>query len=297
MEKTSKWFTEEQRLFAKNKALVDQAIQQAQLQQSGGNASGQSALTEISTLETELKKTIYHHSQLIAETTELSQTADQIISRAKLKKLRPVFDFNQSLSRLYREDRPQDMAFILMPLFAPKIVKTFSIQSIDNILTLKTDDRLKGEKVEKQEVDLDYIYEDEKLELQIGRNFAMLFTELLQRLAKWNRVTLKELNAILEIKFGEEIYENRDYFAFLTHLAGKDHYSMAHMRKKQDTMLEEMVVSNMPEEDQETYGTMAFDIQFGQEEIYIGPEGEQKQDAPEQDRSYITNMIFERSEE
>jgi hypothetical protein len=62
-------------------------------------------------------------------------------------------------------------------------------------------------------------------------------------------------------------------------------------------MLEEMVMSNMPEEDQETYGTMAFDIQFGQEEIYIGPEGEQKQDAPEQDRSYITNMIFERSEE
>ena len=74
METTAKWFSEEQKLFAKNKALVDQAIAKAQYEQEVGEGSvslNQRSLAEISQLETQLKQTIYNQSRLIAQTTQL----------------------------------------------------------------------------------------------------------------------------------------------------------------------------------------------------------------------------------
>ena len=51
--------------------------------------------------------------------------------------------------------------------------------------------------------------QSEKLEKKIAHNFARLFFELCDQLKKWNSISLKEYNGILEIKFGEEIYQNR----------------------------------------------------------------------------------------
>lgn len=259
MDNTAKWFSEEQKLFAKNKALVDKTIEKA--------TPNSKAMEEISALDTELKKTIYNHSQLIAETMELTQLSDNIINRAKLRKLKPVFDFRGTISRLMEEDKPQLMEHILMPLFAPRIDKTFSMRSIDNLLTLKADDKDKGEKVEKAKLDLDFVYEDEILDQEIGKNFARMFYELMDQLDKWNRLTLKEFNAILEVKFGKEVYGNRDYYAFLVHLAGKREYSMPKLLEKQDTLLEEMVVSNMPEGDKKRFKDMEFTIDFVKDEL------------------------------
>ena len=121
MDTTAKWFTEEQKLFVKNKALVDKAIEKAEFERDtdGGSPTLHSkALSEISQLETELKKTIYNHSRLIGETTELSQLSDQIINRAKLRKLRPVFDFKQALNTIMKLDQPDLLAHVLEPLFA-----------------------------------------------------------------------------------------------------------------------------------------------------------------------------------
>lgn len=254
MDTTAKWFSDEQKLFAKNRALVDKTIEKAE--------PNSKAMEEISTLETELKKTIYNHSRLISETTELSQLADNIISRAKLRKLRPVFDFRQTLSKLMEDDRPELMSQILMPLFAPKLSKTFSMNSIDNILTLKSDDKDKGEKVEKNKPDVDFEYEDERLDREIGINFARMFYELLDQLKKWKSLTLKEFNAILEVKFGREIYGNRDYYAFLVHLAGKREYSMKALCQKQDTMLEGLIAEYMSEDDKKKFQDVEFTIDF-----------------------------------
>ncbi len=299
MDTIAKWFSEEQKLFAKNKALVDKAIKKAEFENnaSTGNKEGgakllrSKALEEISSLEMELKKTIYNHSQLIAETMELTQMADKIIGQAKLRKLRPIFDFRQSLVNIMKQDNPALMAHVVMPLFAPRIDKTFSMKSIDNMLTLKSEDKQKGEKVEKAVLDLDFMYEDEILDKKIGKNFSRLFVQLLDQLRKWNKITLKEFNGILEIKFGKEIYENRDYYSFLVHLAGKKEYKLKDMLKKQDTLLEEMVISNMEEEDRETYEAMEFAISFGDDEIMLGAFSEQEGQA---DRFMVTDMIFER---
>ncbi len=303
MDTTAKWFSEEQKLFAKNKALVDKAIEKASFEQAdvdGKIPVASKALEEIGQLETELKKTIHNHSRLISETMELQQISDQIISRAKLRRLRPVFDFRQSLVRMMEQDRPEQMAHILMPMFAPAIEKRFAMQSIDNMLTLRTDDRTGGEKVEKRILDLDFEYEDEILERKIGRNFARLFYELLDQLKKWNRVTLKELNGILEIKFGEEIYANRDYYAFLVHLAGKKEYDMGRMLEKQDTLLEEMVIQYMPREDSERFRDMAFTITYGVEQVRLSSylhtlQEEQRGQTDSDDAGFaVTDMTFER---
>ena len=231
MDTTAKWFTEEQKLFVKNKALVDKAIEKAEFERDtdGGSPTLHSkALSEISQLETELKKTIYNHSRLIGETTELSQLSDQIINRAKLRKLRPVFDFKQALNTIMKLDQPDLLAHVLEPLFAPRMDKYFTMRNIDNILTLRSDEKQETEKIEKRELTPDFKYEDEILEEKIGRNFAFLF---------------------LEIKFGEEIYTNRDYYAFLVHLSGKRSYRVDEMLEKQETMLEEMVVEHLTEEE------------------------------------------------
>lgn len=282
MATTANWFSEEQKLFTKNKALVDKAIERASFENGSSTVSLRSkALEDISKLETELKKTIYNHSQLIAETMELQQISDNIISRAKLRKLRPVFDFRQNLLKLMEDDRPEAMSHILMPLFAPRLDKSFTMKSIDNMLNLKSEDRAKVEKVEKTVLDADFEYEDEILDRKIGRNFARLFYELLDQIKKWNKVTLKELNGILEIKFGEDIYANRDYYSFLVHLAGKREYRMADMIQKQDTLLEEMVIVNLSDDEKKRFADITFDIEFGDEEFPV--------------RSYyVTDMIFER---
>ena len=43
--------------------------------------------------------------------------------------------------KLMEQDSPEKMAHVLMPLFAPRLDKTFSMKSIDNMLTLKSDDK------------------------------------------------------------------------------------------------------------------------------------------------------------
>ncbi len=285
METTAKWFSDEQKLFAKNKALVDKVIERAAYESGEGGTS--KSLEDINKLETELKKTIYNHSMLISETMELTKLADSIISKAKLTKLRPVFDFRQMLLEMMNKDMPGGMEHVIVPFLTPKLNKSFSIRSIDNMLSLKSDDKDKGEKVEKNVLDASFEYEDEILDKKISRNFYMLFIELLDQIKKWNELGLKEFNGILEIKFGNEVYLNRDYYSFLTHLAGKTEYNINKMIEKQDTLLEEMVVANMTDEDITRFGDMSFSISMNGESIIELKSGED-------DAAYVTDMKFER---
>ena len=244
MKTVGKWFSEEQKLFAKNKALVDKAVAKANFDHL---TKGSTLLDEISQLELELKKTILKHGNLINSTMELQNISDNIIQKAKLKRLRPVFDFEKELQKMIREDRPDKMGLILAPLFAPAITKSFSMTSIDNLLTLKSENEAKMVTAKKEDVNANFRYEDEIEEERSGRNYGKLFFELMDVLARWKKLSLKEFNGFLEIRFGKEIYENADYYAFLTHLAQKKEYDISRMLKKQDTMLEKLVVDSIRE--------------------------------------------------
>lgn len=297
MNTVGKWFAEEQKLFAKNKALVDKAVARASYDNM--NKSNSRIMEEISELELELKQTILKHGSLIASTMELQDVSDNIIQKAKLKKLRPAFDFNGQLQKIIAEDRPDKLFIILAPLFAPKIEKTFAMTSIDHMLTLRPEDESRTTKVKKEVKDPDFRYEDEILDEKIAANFGKMFFELMDQIEKWDSLSLKEFNGILEIKFGREIYENIDYYSFLTHLAQKREYDIRAMQKKQETMLEGIVAEALRSDtvgktDQGAYApALSFDrflnLKFSltfepEEEIQIGED------------MYVTNILFRKEQ-
>lgn len=288
MATVARWFDEEQKLFAKNKALIEQTLSKATLEGAGKQEATAfyKSLEEINKLETELKKTIHRHGELIRETTQLQDITDKMIHQAKLRKLRNVFDFQGSLQKLEQKDSPEDMIYILAPLFTPKLEKSFSVKSIDNMLTYKTDNVDKGEKVVKEDTNREFRYEDEKEDIRIAHNFGRIFYELLDQLTKKDRIELKEFNAILEIKYGEDFLSNGDYYSFLVHIAQKTEYSLQQLYEKPETFLENLVIEAFTEEEKERFRDMKFTLEFlVQEEIPI-TRGERE--------FIITNLLFVR---
>lgn len=305
METVAKWFDEESKLFEKNRALIDKAFAKANssgLAETGagsqvddytgihnvgdidnnrglterglkgygggvGISRNSTVLAEIHKLDTELKKTIIRHGELIRETIELQNIADEMIGRAKLRKLRPVFDFRNALNNCMKEDSPDRMSMIVMPLFMPKLTKGFNAESIDRMLDSRTDNNDYSEKVEKKELDPDFRYDDEIEDERINNNYGILFEELLEQLWKHGKTTLSELMAIYEIKFGKEIYRSGDVYSFLVHLAQKDNYDMGKMQSKQDTFLEGIVMEKLSTPKKEQYGKMVFSITYNEAEV------------------------------
>lgn len=315
METVAKWFEEESKLFEKNRALIDKAFAKAnsankEMMAAGksgvsegsradgndiygtgentakGMTTGSAILSEIHKLDTELKKTIIRHGELIKETIELQNIADEMIARAKLRKLRPVFNFRDVLKKTMDNNRADQLGMLMAPLFMPKLNKAFAVENIDRMLESKLDNADFGEKVEKRQVDADYVFEDEIEEQRISGNFGRLFGELLEQLWKHGKTTLPELMAIYEIKFGKEIYRNGDVYSFLVHLAQKDSYDLKKMQDKQDTFLEGLVMDALSLEKKDQFGNMAFRILFNVDNILRFGEGK--------DEAFtITDMQFE----
>ena len=77
-----------------------------------------------------------------------------------------------------------------------------------------------------------------------------------------------EYLAILEVKFGKDIYKNRDLYSFLIHLAEKDHYDIGVMIDSQETFLEEIVVHYL-EPALSDYKDLSFKVEYGEKEIEL----------------------------
>ena len=273
MATVAKWFEEESKLFEKNRALIDKAYAKAGNVTSEEMGTNRGMLGEIHKLDTELKKTIIRHGELIQETIELQSVADEMIHRGKLRKLRPVFQFRDALKKTMDENAPSKLSVLLEPLFMPKLQKSFAVESVDRMLESKLDQQDYSEKIEKRNVDADYIFQDEVEDSRISNNFGKLFEELLEQLWKHGETTLKELMAIYEIKFGKDIYKNGDVYSFLVHLAQKSRYEIKTMQDKQDTFLEGLVMEEMSVDKQEQYGDIAFTISFCPEQYLRFGEG------------------------
>ncbi|MCR4845633.1 MAG: hypothetical protein K5865_02735 [Eubacterium sp.] len=266
MDTVSVWFAEERKSFARNRELVDKAV--ARLTYGDDTKT----LRDITRLQTLLKQTIESHSALIAATAELSRFSDEMVRRSRTRSLKNSFDFEAALSRIIANDKVERLGDMIMPFMQPKREKSLAISTIDNIILQKTGESLKGEKREELKADLGFKYDDEILNENVGRNYAHLFKELIGRLKRWEELTLEELNAILEVKFGKAIYKNRDYYSFLVHLAGKSIYSVADIKDSAETFLEEMVNEHLTEEELGDLKDICFEIKFDDEEIQIKSE-------------------------
>ena len=284
VERTSVWFAEERKSFARNRELVDKAVARLTF---GSESNDSKTARDITRLQTMLKQTIENHSNLIASTAELSRFSDEMIRRSRVRSLRASFDYESALNRMVAEDCPQGLAEFALPLLLPKRHKSMAISTIDNIVLQKTAESLKGEVRKELKADLTFKYDDELLNESVSMNFAKLFKELLGRLRRWDKVTLREFGAILEVKFGMDVYKNRDYYAFLTHLAGKSLYSVKEITENAETFLEEMVASGMSEDELEEFEDISFKIEFGSDLVQMKADSGSTDDIAE-----ITDMTF-----
>ena len=287
MAQISAWFDEERESFRKNKALVDKAVarmtsggikQDSASSEGSGNAvSGRkNSFRDITLLETELKKTIESHRLLMEEAASLSRMADEMVERGKARQLRPAFDFLMTMRLLQEKDAPELMGMVLSPFFLPRRRKSLAVQSIDKLVNEAREEEDLTEKREKEAPDLAFEYEDEILSRMIGQNFVMLFRELLDRLERWNTVTLPEFNAILEIKFGKEIYRNKDYYAFLVHLAKKESYVMKESFEEPETFLELYASRSFTEEEKQRFSGKTLTLQYGTGDVELANENGEK---------------------
>ena len=156
----------------------------------------------------------------------------------------------------------------------------------------------KNEIRERRAADLDFEYDDEKLSRTVGQNFAKMFTEICERFDKWDAFDLKELTAILEIRFSQSIYRNRDYYSFFTQLAEKPVYKISDMLEKQETFLEELVVEHTDKKQLEKYKDLSFRLAFPDELVSVEkrmdpiPADAHIEDEFEGGRFALTNIQF-----
>ena len=265
----AKWFDEEEKLFMKNRDLIETALNKAEgsKDSEGDREKYYTVLKEIYELENELKKTIERHARLIAETVELSRITDDYIKRAKLKRLRPVFDFENQLDVIEESDDARKLEHILFPLFDINIKKTFDFISVDRLLSVKPDSDALREKKEDMVENTDYICPDDVEEERISDNYHLIMVELMEQIKKKHDITLAELNPILEVRFGSDILANADYYSFLVNLAGRSNYSVEDLMLKQDTFLDGIVYSTLTQEERERYGKLKFKVTSLDEEI------------------------------
>jgi hypothetical protein len=239
MELGTKWFAQEQKLFAKNSDLIHQALLRAG--EENGRAVSQAAgknLEEIYELEVQLNQAIKRHSELLSACTDLQITADELVHKAKFRALRKGFDFQQAASLMKQADHAALLSHFVLPLLDLNRKKTFDLPMMDNLLSYRPEREEKGEKI-KQYKEETYIYPDEVEETRIQTNYTQILELFLDMLRKRGSFTLEEFQRALVEQAGAAVLKNGDYYSFLVHLCQKKEYDTEEIRKKPDTFLED----------------------------------------------------------
>ena len=237
----TRWFDEEQRLFKKNSELIEKALEKAQLnKESNENSRFYAMINEIYTLELEIKRAMYKHSELLSLCTSMQLQVDEIVKKSKLSTLRNSFDFHHAMKIMMENNTPEVLEYMITPLFQLNIKRWFPLTQMEDLLSLKTENQEEIEKISLQEEEA-YVYEDEIEEKRIQDNFHMIVKVLLDKLNREAGFSLQNLNEELEIHLGSKVLFNADYYTFLVHMCQKDSYSVKEIKKKPDTFFEEIL--------------------------------------------------------
>lgn len=293
-----RWFDEEQRLFSKNKELIEKAFQKAEEETlpGGDQIRYQKITKDIYLLETELKKAIHKHSELLADCMELQIRADEIIQKSKLSRFRSSFDFKSYVERVNELDNVSLLEHLVMPLTGMNLHKTLNLSSLNDLLTYKTGPEEIKEQVKAYKEE-NYRFIDDVEDERIQGNFSAICRTLLNTLLINDSFDLKYFNEILNLKFFSGIFKNSDYYSFLVHLCQKKEYDMDTLMLKQDTFLEGILVEMLQEQKEEKYKGLKFRVKFTEE-----LSDEQEAEANDlndtinidEDRFITSNIQFER---
>ena len=261
-----RWFDEEQKLFEKNMELVRQALTRA-----AGDEEQLATLKDIYELETELKKAIVKHSELLNACTELQMRADELIGNAKFQRLRRSFDYIDALKVTMEEDRSDRLKFLVEPLFKLNIKKTFCIENIDKLFTPPAGREEKGEAV-KEAIEEEYIYDDEIEDARIEDNYGYIILKLFDYILERGEFRLSEFNRHMADAYGNGILKNGDYYSLLVHLCQKNTYDIDAMMDKPDTFFERYGILALKAVDASPYMGLRFSLEApkeGDNEIVI----------------------------
>lgn len=261
---TVKWFDDEQKLFEKNKQLIEKALRTAE-----GNQEFYQAMEDIFKLETELNRAMNKHSELLMACTNLQSTVDEMVRKAKLGRIKARLDFRRIMSEMMAGDDSSNLSTLIKPLLKLNNKKTFSLTVIDNMLNLKAEEKENGEKIKKLSFDADFKYEDELQDERIDLNFCKMLDTLFELLVEKESFDVNEFNEELKDRFSENVFNNSDYYSFMVHICQKRHYDMMEIREKPDTFLEGFM-KNIKEE---KYKYLTFDVEPLEEEEIINIRG------------------------
>jgi len=285
-----RWFSEEQKLFVHNMELMERA--RAKAEEGIGGVSDRESLREIYLLETELKKAMANHSELLSDCMDLQIRADEMIHKYKYSRLRGAFDFRAFVAAAQEADDMSVLASFVEPLLAPKLTKRFALIQTEELLLEGTQTQETAEVVTEAKEEM-YRFDDEIEEERINDNYSSIVKTLLDALITRQSITLSEFNRLLENKYFDVVFKNSDYYSFLVHICQKREYDLAAVQKKQDTFFEGILARFLQEEHKAKYDGLRFCLK-------MKPEAEEITHiiaGAERDREFTTTeILFERME-
>lgn len=255
---TVKWFDEEQKLFDKNKQLIEQALRAGE-----EDNKFYEAMEDIYHLESELNRAMNKHSELLNACTILQAKADEMVVQAKFNRLKSSFDFRKVLSDMIKSDNTDNLNLFTKPLLKLNVKKTFSLTLLDNMLNMRTEAMEEGEKINENKYDENFKYDDEIEDDRISENHRIFLMILFDMLIANEEFDLMQYNEELVKKLGKNVLKNGDYYSFVTHLCQKSLYDMSEVIEKPDTFLEGFMKKVITEESGGAkYKYLAFRIDF-----------------------------------
>ncbi len=283
-----RWFSEEQKLFSHNMELMERA--RAKAEEGSLAERDTESLRGIYQLETELKKAMANHEELLADCMDLQVRADEMIRKYKYSRLRGAFDFRGFVAAAEEAQDVTLLSCLVEPLLMPRLRKQFTLLQTDELLALPAEAAEVAEVAGEAKEEM-YRFEDEIEEERISGNYAAIVKTLFDELLKAERVTLSGLNRTLEIKYFDGIFRNSDYYSFLVHICQKKEYDLDAVREKQDTFFEGILAKILEEPSSRKYEGLKF-------RLLMKPEAEElvhKIAGLERDANFVTTeIVFER---
>ncbi|MDD5901630.1 MAG: hypothetical protein PUC73_12140 [Lachnospiraceae bacterium] len=286
-----RWFSEEQKLFSHNMELMQRA--RAKAEETVAGEKDTEALRGIYQLETELKKAMANHEELLSDCMDLQVRADEMIRKYKFSRLRGAFDFRGFVAAAEEAQDVTLLSHLVEPLLFPKLQKQFSLLQTDELLSLPAEAGEAAEVVGEAKEEM-YRFEDEIEEERISGNYAAIVKTLFDELLSADRVALSVLNRKLELKFFDGIFRNSDYYSFLVHICQKKEYDLGQITKKQDTFFEGILAKLLADPAMHKYAGLRFCV-------IMKPEAEElihRIAGLERDTAFVTTeIVFERMKE
>jgi len=280
-----KWFDEEQSLFDKNKKLIELALERIEETVISNKEEDFLKNREhIYNLETEIKRAVSKHSELLNSSTDLKIKSDEIIKKVTLNKLKMAFDFKTVYEKTLLSDNVELLAYLMNPLLKIKFNKTFNLKNTDELLSYRPNNEEEGEQVTYVE-EKEYKSVDDIEEERIANNFIIFMNLLMKYLLEQNEFSLREFNKYLESKLKRDILKNGDYYSFVLHIAQKNYYDMAKLQENEKTIFDKIIIDKLTTKNQKEFGKLKFKVTpIPEDEIEISS------------LFKITNIKFERVE-